>query len=582
MLRALADGPLRLSALGKRLGRRSAGPRRPPPPGGPRGGRAGPRRPGLPRGARGRAGRRRAPSRAGRAQAAVLERLRAAGGRARVADLVRDRPSLRGAVGRLAETGALRLVDGARRRDAARACRRATRRPSLPTPGPGGGARARSSTAVERGGVPAVPAPRRDRQRQDRGVLPCASRRRSPRGRGAIILVPEIALTPMLVRAARSRFGATVSVLHSELSAGERHDQWWRIREGEARVVVGARSAVFAPIPDLGLVVVDEEHDGAYKQEESPRYHARDVAVMRARLEGCPVVLGSATPSLESHANALRGQVRAARPARGASGRRACRAVEIVDRREVLRGGRRPDPEPGAARGARRAPRARASRASLLLNRRGYATSLLCRECGQEAMCPNCSVVADAAPGRALGALPLLRPRGAGARPPARRAAAPTCGSPASAPRRWRRPCQAALPAARVDRLDRDRARRRGVLAQTLAAFESGRDRRPRRHADDRQGARLPASDPGRRRRRRRGPRHPRLPLGGADLPAPHPGGGPRRPRRERRARSSSRATCPTTTPSASPARRTTTRSSSARWSSGGRWATRRWPRSST
>src|SRR5262249_4288301 len=101
------------------------------------------------------------------------------------------------------------------------------------------------------------------------------------RGRGALLLVPEIALTPMLVRAAGARFGATVAVQHSELSAGERHDQWWRIREGEARVVVGARSALFAPLPDLGLVVVDEEHEAAYKQEESPRYHARDAAVMR-------------------------------------------------------------------------------------------------------------------------------------------------------------------------------------------------------------------------------------------------------------------------------------------------------------
>src|SRR6185503_6552981 len=111
--------------------------------------------------------------------------------------------------------------------------------------------------------------------------------------RGAIVLVPEIALTPLLVRSALARFGATVTVLHSELAAGERHDQWWRIREGEARVVVGARSAVFAPVPDLGLIVVDEEQDGAYKQDESPRYHGRDVAVMRARLEACPVVLGS-------------------------------------------------------------------------------------------------------------------------------------------------------------------------------------------------------------------------------------------------------------------------------------------------
>ena len=134
----------------------------------------------------------------------------------------------------------------------------------------------------------------------------------------------------MLVRAARARFGATVSVLHSELSAGERHDEWWRIREGEARVVVGARSAVFAPMPDPGLVVVDEEHDGAYKQDESPRYHGRDVAVVRARLEGCPVVLGSATPSVESHFNASEGQVR---PPRAADARRPAGPAARRDRR---------------------------------------------------------------------------------------------------------------------------------------------------------------------------------------------------------------------------------------------------------
>ncbi|HBO87680.1 MAG TPA: primosomal protein N', partial [Verrucomicrobia bacterium] len=120
------------------------------------------------------------------------------------------------------------------------------------------------------------------------------------RGEGAIVLVPEISLTPQTVERFRARFGAGVAVLHSGLSDGERHDEWHRIRDGEARIVVGARSALFAPIELLGLIVVDEEHEPTYKQEESPRYHARDAAVMRGRLEGCCVVLGSATPSLES------------------------------------------------------------------------------------------------------------------------------------------------------------------------------------------------------------------------------------------------------------------------------------------
>ena len=229
-----------------------------------------------------------------------------------------------GAVDRLAEKGALRLDDerdvrepgGLPARDvAAGACRPRTRRrrsrPLLEAAVAGGGFRPFLLHGVTGSGKTEV--------------YFRAAEAALARGRGALVLVPEIALTPMLVRAAASRFGATVSVLHSELSAGERHDQWWRIREGEARVVVGARSAVFAPVPDLGLVVVDEEHEGSYKQDESPRYHGRDVAVMRGAPRGRPVVLGSATPSVESHANALRGKYRAARSSRGASARRACR-----------------------------------------------------------------------------------------------------------------------------------------------------------------------------------------------------------------------------------------------------------------
>lgn len=115
-------------------------------------------------------------------------------------------------------------------------------------------------------------------------------------GRDAIVLVPEIALTPQTVERFRGRFGEGLAVLHSHLSDGERHDEWHRIRNGEARIVVGARSALFAPVKRLGLIVVDEEHEGTYKQEESPRYHARDVAVMRGHMEGAVVVLGSATP----------------------------------------------------------------------------------------------------------------------------------------------------------------------------------------------------------------------------------------------------------------------------------------------
>ena len=131
------------------------------------------------------------------------------------------------------------------------------------------------------------------------------------RGQTAIMLVPEISLTPQTVERFKSRFAATqheVAVLHSHLSEGERHDEWHKIRDGRARIVIGARSAIFAPCRNLGLIVVDEEHENTYKQEETPRYHGRDIAVLRASMEKCAIVLGSATPSLESFHNAQTGK----------------------------------------------------------------------------------------------------------------------------------------------------------------------------------------------------------------------------------------------------------------------------------
>jgi primosomal protein N' (replication factor Y) len=262
-----------------------------------------------------------------------------------------------------------------------------------------------------------------------------------------------------------------VSVLHSELSKGERHDQWWRIREAEARVVVGARSAVFAPVPDLGLVVVDEEHDAAYKQDESPRYHGRDVAVMRAQLEGCPVLLGSATPSVESHTNALKGKyVGISMPTR--IGARRLPRVEVVDRRQMIKAGGDPilGPTLREALGIRLE---RGEQALLLLNRRGYATSLLCRECGQQAACPNCSVSLTLHRG---GSRALCHYCGHDVRSPSTCAA---CRGPylrltGYGTEKVVEAVKAVLPDARVERLDRDRASRRGVLAQVLVRFEEG------------------------------------------------------------------------------------------------------------
>ena len=210
-------------------------------------------------------------------------------------------------------------------------------------------------------------------------------------GRGAIVLVPEISLTPQTVDRFQSRFGKRIAVLHSRLSDGERHDEWHRIHKGEADIVVGARSAVFAPVRRLGLIVVDEEHDTGYKQDEAPRYNARDVAAMRGRIEGCAVVLGSATPSLESWHNARAGKYRLAVLPRRADDRRMP-VIQVVDMRaEAERSG-------GAcvfSKALIEAVRGRLERKEqiiLFLNRRGFATSLICPHCGFVAKCEHCSV----------------------------------------------------------------------------------------------------------------------------------------------------------------------------------------------
>ena len=210
-------------------------------------------------------------------------------------------------------------------------------------------------------------------------------------GKGAIVLVPEIALTPQTVRRFAGRFGDRVAVLHSALSDGERYDEWHRIRTGEARVVVGPRSAVFAPVADLGLIVVDEEHDPSYKQDETPRYHARDVAVMRARFEGARIVLGSATPSLESWLNAQQKKYELASvPARVAG--RSLPEVHLVNMQQELE---RMGHVPIYSSLLLEAVRSRLDRGEqtiLFLNRRGYARVLDCPECGWVAECPECAV----------------------------------------------------------------------------------------------------------------------------------------------------------------------------------------------
>jgi len=212
------------------------------------------------------------------------------------------------------------------------------------------------------------------------------------RGEGAIVLVPEIALTPQTVGRFRARFGDQIAVLHSHLSDGERHDEWHRIRRGLARIVVGARSAVFAPVSRLGLIVVDEEHEPSYKQEDAPRYHARDVAVMRGHLEGVPVVLGSATPSLESWMNVRKKKYLLATLLHRADHRQFPR-VRVVDMR--LKG---PDDKQKfkvLSHDLMESIRDRVEKKEqtiLFLNRRGFSTSLVCQKCGHVAVCDSCSV----------------------------------------------------------------------------------------------------------------------------------------------------------------------------------------------
>jgi primosomal protein N' (replication factor Y) len=215
-------------------------------------------------------------------------------------------------------------------------------------------------------------------------------------GKGAIVLVPEISLTPQTVERFKARFSSgplktLVAVLHSHLSAGERHDEWQKIRQNRARIVIGARSAIFAPVESLGLIIVDEEHEHSYKQEESPRYHARDCAVMRAQLEGAVVVLGSATPSMESFHNARLGKYTILEmPTRVDDQKMPL--VRVVDMRVEAR---KEKGTPIFSRVLRERILQRLERGEqtiLFLNRRGYASSLQCPKCGFVAGCPNCSI----------------------------------------------------------------------------------------------------------------------------------------------------------------------------------------------
>ena len=292
-------------------------------------------------------------------------------------------------------------------------------------------------------------------------------------GRAALMLVPEIALTPAIHQQFLSRFGNTLAVLHSGLGANERHEAWWRARRGEVRVVLGTRSAVFAPLENLGVIIVDEEHETSYKQAETPRYHGRDVAVVRAQLAKALVVLGSATPSLESYANTQKGKYQLLTLGERVGGRPLA-SVEIVDMREEFRETHTQAPISRRLKEEVEAQLRSGKQTMFLLNRRGYSWFLLCRSCGQTERCVNCSI-----------SLTYHRHE--------KRLICHYCGYQASVPSRCRacgseylhyvgegtekleQKLAEMFPQARVARLDRDAARRPGQYLKILSDFREGK-----------------------------------------------------------------------------------------------------------
>ncbi|HEY2123427.1 MAG TPA: primosomal protein N' [Chthoniobacterales bacterium] len=293
-------------------------------------------------------------------------------------------------------------------------------------------------------------------------------------GFGALVLVPEISLTPQTVERFKMRFQVDlIAVLHSHLSAGERHDEWHKLNTGKARVAIGARSAVFAPVQRLGLIVIDEEHENSYKQEEMPRYHARDLAVVRAQIDRCAILLGSATPSLESYQNARTGKYRLALLTSRVDDRQLP-LIRVIDmRKEYLKQKHIPLISGNLAE-AIEARLAAKEQTILFLNRRGFATSLICSQCGFVCDCPNCSVALTFHQGE-------------------NRLKCHLCGHTAVAPRKCPKCADPSIrysgygtekiegtvrklfPSATVARMDADSMTRKDAYRQTLREFRTGK-----------------------------------------------------------------------------------------------------------
>jgi primosomal protein N' (replication factor Y) len=292
------------------------------------------------------------------------------------------------------------------------------------------------------------------------------------RGKTAIVLVPEIALTLWVGRLVRARFGAGVAVLHSGLPDIERASEWWRVRRGEVRIVVGTRSAVFAPLGNLCLIIVDEEQESSYKQEETPRYNGRDTAVYRARLEGAAVLLGSATPSLETYHNARAGKYHLLKLTSRVENRPLAE-VRIVDLREDFRRQHGAAPVSEALRAAIDLRLKNGTQAMVLINRRGYSWSLLCRSCGVMVQCQNCSIALTYHKSRERLECHYC---GYFLRPPK---SCPRCHAEymyfvGDGAERVDEYLREQFPAARIARLDRDTVRTKREYQQVLGAFAKG------------------------------------------------------------------------------------------------------------
>jgi primosomal protein N' (replication factor Y) len=293
------------------------------------------------------------------------------------------------------------------------------------------------------------------------------------RGRSAMMLVPEIALTPVFSRRLRSHFGDQVAIFHSSLQKGERFDEWTRVKNGDARVVIGTRSAVFAPVQNLGLIVVDEEHESTYRQQESPYYNARDVAIVRAQKESAAVVLGSATPSLESFHNARGGKYQLLTlPERIAA--RPMAAATIIDMRNVFVRHGKPRVFSDELLEAIQETCDRGEQSIILLNRRGYSSFILCRSCGETIQCPNCDVTLTYHRSERVIVCHYCNHRKAVPK------VCPACSKKyiyyvGEGTEQLEEMLTQLFPALRVARIDRDTTARRSVFEQSLSDFSAGK-----------------------------------------------------------------------------------------------------------